>query len=116
MLATSIETLEAMGQAAYVRVLERHAIDTEAGQAGTPVQGRAAGPAGERAAGADGACGMSALYLLCQALFIVALALLMLPISVFVLEVALSLVARRRADGPASAERRAWRCWCLGPQ
>ncbi|UUZ55364.1 hypothetical protein LP419_06400 [Massilia sp. H-1] len=48
---------------------------------------------------------MSALYLLCQALFIVALALLMLPISVFVLEVALSLVARRRADGPASAER-----------
>ncbi|UUZ55365.1 hypothetical protein LP419_06405 [Massilia sp. H-1] len=32
LLATSIETLEAMGQAAYVRVLERHAIDTEAGK------------------------------------------------------------------------------------
>ena len=30
MLATPTETLEAMGQAAYVRVLERHAIDTEA--------------------------------------------------------------------------------------
>jgi len=30
MLATSTETLEAMGQAAHVRVLERHAIDTEA--------------------------------------------------------------------------------------
>lgn len=32
LLATSTETLEAMGQAAYVRVLERHAIDTEAGK------------------------------------------------------------------------------------
>lgn len=30
MLATSTETLEAMGQAAHKRVLERHAIDTEA--------------------------------------------------------------------------------------
>lgn len=30
MLATSTETLEAMGQAAHARVLERHAIDTEA--------------------------------------------------------------------------------------
>ena len=30
MLATPIDTLTAMGEAAYVRVLERHAIDTEA--------------------------------------------------------------------------------------
>jgi cellulose synthase/poly-beta-1,6-N-acetylglucosamine synthase-like glycosyltransferase len=48
---------------------------------------------------------MNTFYTICEALFVLALVLLTLPIAVFVLEVALSLAARGRKHGIASADR-----------